>query len=108
MSEKDIPDRMDRWNEILEEMIDDTHTLVGDFRETINFVWMSAVFAFVMALDNFALIIYAGNGNPPLIILLSMGMLSGIIGGISGLRKYFKLRAKYDRLYSLQQEFSLK
>jgi hypothetical protein len=108
MSEKDIPDRMDRWNEILEEMIDDTHTLVGDFRETINFVWMSAVFAFVMALDNFALIIYAGNGNIPLIILLSMGMLSGIIGGISGLNKYIKLRAKYDRLYSLQQEISLK
>jgi hypothetical protein len=91
MSEKDIPDRMDRWNEILEEMIDDTHTLVGDFRETINFV-----------------ILYAANGNPPLIILLSMGMLSGIIGGISGLKKYIKLRAKYDRLYSLQQEFSLK
>jgi hypothetical protein len=108
MSEKDIPDRMDRWNEILEEMIDNTHTLVGDFRETINFVWMYAVFAFVVALDNFALIIYAGNGSLPLIILLSMGMFSGIYGGIWGLNKYIKLRAKYDRLYSLQQEFSLK
>jgi hypothetical protein len=69
---------------------------------------MYAIFAFVVALDNLALIIYAGKGNLPLIILLSMGMLSGIIGGIWGLKKYIKLRAKYDRLYSLQQKFSLK
>jgi len=107
MSEKDIPDRMDRWNEILEEMIDDTHTLVGDFRETINFVLLSTIFAFVVSLDSLALIIAAGNGRPPIIIILLIQMFTSGIAGIWGLNKYIKLRAKYDRLYRLQQEFSM-
>jgi len=108
MIEKDIPDRMDRWNEILEEMIDDTHTLVGDFRETFNFVLMSAIFAFVVSLDSLALIRSAANGRTPIIIILLITMFSSGIGGIWSLNKYIKLRKKYDRLYSLQQEFSMK
>ena len=107
MSDKDIPERMEKWNEILEEMIDDTHTLVGDFRETINFVLMYAVLAFVVAAGNLALLISEGNGRPPLIILLSIGMITGIGLGLWGLDRYIKLRAKYDRLYNLQKEFSL-
>jgi hypothetical protein len=69
MSEENLSENVDKWNEILEEVISDTKTLAKDLKGSINFVGLFAGAAFTSALLYINLI-RTTQGKPQIVYIL--------------------------------------
>jgi hypothetical protein len=106
--EKNVDEKLIKWNDVFEELLIDARTLIEDLSEGINYIAISAL-------------IFVGIGCAALIIGLDRGIrteemkyiASGFIifcitsfNGAITLRKWYALRKRYAHLKSLQRQIS--
>jgi len=104
--EKDVDEKIIRWNDIFEELVIDAKTLIKDLSEGINYI---AVFAFiVMLMGGAALVIGLDRGETKYIAAGFMIFCILSFNGAMTLRKWYKLKKRYNRLQSLQKEMEHK
>ena len=104
MSDENLSGKVNKWNEILEEVITDTKTLAKDLRGSINFVGLFAGAAVTSALLYINLIL-STQGKPPIVYALYMiGFSANIALALWSGQKFLSFRIKYDRLYHIQKE----
>jgi len=101
MSDENLSGKVNKLNEILEEVISDTKTLAKDLRNSITFIGLFAGLSITSAL----LYINLGlstQGKPQIVyILYFLGFSASVALAIWSGQKFFSYRLKYDRLYQL-------
>ncbi len=104
MSGENLSGNVDKWNEILEEVISDTRTLVKDLRASINFVGLFAGAAITSAILYINLIL-STQGKPQIVyVLYIIGFSANIAMAFWSGQKFLSYRMKYDRLYQIQKK----
>lgn len=104
MKDENLSGKVDKWNEILEEVISDTRTLVKDLRNSIKFVGLFTGAAIASALQYVNLFL-STQGKPQILYALYiLGFSANIALAIWGGQKFFSYRVKYDRLYQIQKK----
>ena len=105
-SEKDVDEKLSKWNDIFEELLIDSKTLIEDLSEGINYIAISALILLGIGLA--ALVIgfdrgirteeikYIASG----FIILSVTSVNATIN----FRKWYTLRKRYAHLKSLQKQ----
>jgi len=99
MADLDVDEKLIRWNDIFAELAVDARTLVKDLSEGINYV---AVSAFIVILIGVAALIIGfdqGSAKYAAAGFLIFGISA--FNGAMGLRKWYRLRLRYNRLRSL-------
>jgi len=106
--EKNVDEKLIKWNDVFEELLIDAKTLIKDLSESVNYIAISAL-------------ILVGIGCAALIIGLDRGIrteemkyiASGFIifcitcfNGAITFRKWYALRRRYAHLKSLQRQIS--
>ncbi len=100
--EKDVDEKLIKWNDIFKELLIDARTLVNDLSEGINYIAVSAFI--VMLIGGAALVVGLDRGE---IKYVAAGFMIFCICSFNGaltLRKWHKLKKRYNRLQSLQKE----
>jgi len=100
--EKDVDEKLVKWNDILEELLIDAKTLVKDLSEGINYIAASALI--IMVIGGAALIVGLDRGEGKYVAVGFMIFCICSFNGALTLRKWYKLKNRYNRLQSLQKE----
>ena len=107
-SEPDVDEKLIKWNDVFQELLIDSKTLIKDLSEGINYIAISALILVGIGLA--ALVIgfdrgiraeeikYIASG----FIILSVTSVNAVIN----FRKWYKLRKRYARLKSLQKQIA--
>jgi len=103
MSDENLSGKVDKWNEILEEVISDTKTLVKDLRDSIKFVGLFAGAAVASAVLYINLILSTQGKPQSVYVLYFLGFSANIALAFWGGQKFLSYRMKYDRLYQIQK-----
>ena len=99
---KDVDEKLIKWNDIFEELLIDAKTLIKDLSEGINYIAASAVI--IIALGGAALVVGLDRGGSKWIAVGFMIFCICSFNGAISLRKWFKLKNRYNRLQSLEKE----
>jgi len=99
---KDVDEKLIKWNDIFEELLIDAKTLIKDLSEGINYIAASAVI--IIALGGAALAVGLDRGGSKWIAVGFMIFCICSFNGAISLRKWFKLKNRYNRLQSLEKE----
>ena len=105
MAKKDMDEELVNWNTILEGIIDDSETLVGDLLSGVTYVGAAGVL--VIALGIYVLFIGLRYGNvddPLFILVMILAPGSNLIVGLFNIHKYIELRSRYSRLFDLRKK----
>jgi len=107
-SEPDVDEKLIKWNDVFQELLIDSKTLIKDLSEGINYIAISAGILFAIGLAALAIgfdrgiraeeIKYIAAG----FIILSVTSFNAVIN----FRKWYKLRKRYARLKSLQKQIA--
>jgi hypothetical protein len=100
--EKDVDEKLIKWNDIFEELLIDAKTLIKDLSEGINYIAVSAFI--IMLIGGAALVVGLDRGE---IKYVAAGFMIFCICSFNGaltLRKWYRLKNRYNRLQSLQKE----
>jgi len=103
---KDVDEKLVKWNDIFEELLIDAKTLIKDLSEGINYIAVSALI--LMLIGGAALVVGLDRGE---IKYVAAGFIIFSICCINGtltLRKWYKLKNRYNRLQSLQKQMEHK
>ena len=107
-SETDVDEKLINWNNVFQELLIDSKTLIKDLSEGINYIAISALI--LVGIGFAALVIgfdrgiraeeikYIAAG----FIILSVTSFNAVIN----FRKWYKLRKRYARLKSLQKQIA--
>jgi len=107
-SEPDVDEKLIKWNDVFQELLIDSKTLIKDLSEGINYIAISAGILFAIGLAALVLgfdrgiraeeIKYIAAG----FIILSVTSFNAAIQ----FRKWYTLRKRYARLKSLQEKIA--
>jgi hypothetical protein len=100
--EKDVDEKIIKWNDIFEELLIDAKTLAKDLSEGINYVAASALI--IMLIGGAALVVGLDRGETKYVAAGFMIFCICSFNGAMTLRKWYKLKNRYNRLQSLQKE----
>ncbi len=100
--EKDVDEKLIKWNDIFEELLIDAKTLTKDLSEGINYIAISALI--IMLIGGAALVVGLDRGGSKWVAVGFMIFCICSINGALNLRKWYKLKNRYNRLQSLQKE----
>ena len=100
--EKDVDEKLIKWNDIFEELLIDAKTLVKDLSEGINYIAISALI--IVLIGGAAFVIGLNRGKIKYVAAGSIIFGICIFNGAITLRKWFKLKNRYNRLQSLEKE----
>jgi len=106
VDDKDVDEKLIKWNDIFEKLAIDTKALIEDLSEGIKYI---AISAFILICIGFAaLVIGLDRGmRAEETKYIAAGFIILCISSFNGamtLRKWYKLRRKYSRLQSLLEE----
>jgi Na+/proline symporter len=101
-NEKDVDEKLIKWNDIFEELLIDAKTLIKDLSEGINYIAISALM--IILIGGAALIVGLDRGETKYVAVGFMIFCICSFNGALTLRKWFKLKNRYNRLQSLQRE----
>ena len=100
---EDVDERLVKWNEIFEDLTLDARDLIKDIKDMINYVAFSAMLMASMGVA--AVLIAVLRQLEPKYLAASIIIFSIMVGNASLLiRKWLKLRNRYDKLSSLQRK----
>jgi hypothetical protein len=103
---EDIDERLVRWNEIFSDLKVDAHDLIQDINDMINYVFISAALLIMMGLA--AVLIALLRHLEPKYLAMSVIIFSITAGNAYQIiRKWSKLRIRYDKLSSLDEEIGV-
>ncbi|MFW9910832.1 MAG: hypothetical protein ACFFEU_00025 [Candidatus Thorarchaeota archaeon] len=102
MNENNIDEKLIRWNDIFDQMVIDVQTLVKDFSVMINWPIPLAVLMFAIGGASFAATILLG-AELYIIAYSFFLMCTIVVSGILILRHWYRMKVRYDRLFSLQR-----
>jgi len=100
--EKNVDEKLVKWNDIFEELLIDAKTLIKDLSEGINYVAVSALI--IMLIGGAALVVGFERGEVKYVAAGFMIFCICSFNGALTLRKWHKLKNRYNRLQSLQKE----
>jgi hypothetical protein len=104
----DVDEKLVKWNDIFQELLIDSKTLIKDLSEGINYVAISALI--LAAIGCAALIIGFDRGiRTEEIKYIAAGFLIFCITSFNAaltFKKWYKLKNRYTRLQSLQKQIS--
>jgi hypothetical protein len=107
-SEKDVDEKLIKWNDVFQELLIDSKTLVKDLSEGINYVAISALI--LVAIGCAALIIGFDRGmRAEEIKYIAAGFIIFSITSFNAaltFRKWYKLKKRYTRLEALQKQIA--
>ena len=107
-SEKDVDEKLSKWNDIFEELLIDSKTLIEDLSEGINHVAISALI--LVGIGCAALIIGFDRGlGTEEIKYIAMGFIIFCITSFNGaitFRKWYTLKKRYAHIQSLQKQMA--
>jgi len=107
-SEKDVDEKLSKWNDIFEELLIDSKTLIEDLSEGINHIAISALI--LVGIGCAALIIGFDRGLPTdEIKYIAMGFIIFCITSVNGaitFRKWYTLKKRYKHIQSLQKQMT--
>ena len=102
MDKKDVDEKLIKWNDVFEELLIDVKTLIKDLSEGINYIAISAFI--IIMIGGAALVVGLDRGESKYVAVGLMIFCICSLNGAITLRKWYKLRNRYDRLQSLQKE----
>jgi hypothetical protein len=100
--EKDVDEKLIKWNDLFEELLIDAKTLVKDLSEGINYIAITALI--MILIGGAALIVGFDRGESKYIAVGFMIFCICSFNGATSLRKWYKLKNRYNRLQSLQKK----
>jgi hypothetical protein len=100
--EKDVDEKLIKWNDIFEELLIDARTLVKDLSEGINYIAVSALI--IILIGGAALVVGLDRGESKYVAVGFMIFCICSFNGALTLRKWYKLKNRYKRLESLQKD----
>jgi len=99
----DIDEKLIKWNEIFNELTLDARDLIKDIKDMINYVAFSAVLMVMMGVA--AVLIAVLRQLEPKYLAASVIIFSIMAGNAYLLiRKWLRLRIRYDKLSSIQSK----
>ena len=100
---EDIKDKLVQWNDIFSDLTIDARDLIKDIKDMITYI---AVLAFLMiAMGISAILIAVIRNQGPKYIAMGVIIFSVMVGNASLLlRKWLKLRIRYDKLNTIQDK----
>ena len=100
---EDINDKLVHWNDIFSDLTIDAQDLIKDIKDMITYI---AVLAFLMtAMGVSAILIAVIRNQGPKYIAMGVIIFSIMAGNASLLlRKWHKLRIRYDKINTLQDK----
>lgn len=107
-SEKDVDEKLSKWNDIFKELLIDSKTLIEDLSEGINHIAISALI--LVGIGCAALIIGFDRGlGTEQIKYIAMGFIIFLITSVNGaitFRKWHTLKKRYTHIQSLQKQMT--
>jgi hypothetical protein len=107
-NEKDVDEKLIKWNDIFEELLIDSKTLIRDLSEGINYIAISALI--LVSIGCAALIIGLDRGmRAEEIKYVAAGLIIFCITSFNGaitFRKWYTLKKRYTHLQSLQKQIA--
>lgn len=104
MDKENLPENVSKWNEILEEVISDTKTLVNELKGSINFVGLFTLASIASAILYVNLILNT-QGKPQIVnIFYYIGLSANIGLAIWGGQKFFNYRKKFENFYQIYEK----
>ena len=104
--EKNVDEKLVKWNDIFEELLIDAKTLIQDLSEGINYIAISAFI--VIVIGGAALFVGLDRGGIKYVAAGFVIFCVCIFNGAMNLRKWHKLKKRYNRLQSLEKEMEHK
>ncbi|HUV34880.1 MAG TPA: hypothetical protein VMW22_08090 [Candidatus Desulfaltia sp.] len=102
---KDVDEELVNWNTILDGIIDDSETLVGDLLSGVTYVGAAGVLVIALGIYVLFIGLRYGNVDDPLFILaMIVAPGSNFIVGLFNIHKYIELRSRYSRLFDLRKK----
>jgi hypothetical protein len=100
--EKNVDEKLVKWNDIFEKLLIDVEALVKDLSEGINYIAISALI--LMLIGGAALVIGLDRGESKYVA--AGFIIFGIccFNGALTVRKWYKLKSRYNRLQFMQKE----
>ena len=104
MSKKeDVDEKLIKWNEIFDELTLDARDLIQDIRDMINYIAFCAMLMVMMGVA--AVLIAVLRQLEPKYLAMSVIIFSMMAGNAYMLiRKWLRLRIRYDKLSSIQKK----
>ena len=100
---EDIDEKLVKWNEIFNELTLDARDLIKDIKDMINYVAFSAMLMVIMGVA--AVLIAVLRQLEPKYLAASVIIFSIMAGNAYLLiRKWLRLRIRYDKLSSIQSK----
>jgi len=107
-SETDVDEKLINWNNVFQELLIDSKTLIKDLSEGINYIAISALILFAIGLA--ALVIGFDRGiRAEEIKYIAAGFIILSVTSCNAaiqFRKWYTLRKRYARLKSLQEQIA--
>ena len=103
MEENDVDEKLIKWNDIFEELVIDTNSLINDLWENINYIAIFGGLLIILGAANVATAIILGRGTR-IIAYSVIIFITCAVSGITQLQRWYKMREKYSRLHRLQKE----
>ena len=100
--EKNVDEKLIKWNDIFEKLLIDAKKLVKDLSEGINYIAVSALI--IIMIGGAALVVGLDRGEGKYVAVGFMIFCICSFNGALTLRKWYKLKSRYNRLQSLQKE----
>lgn len=101
-NDKEVDEKLIKWNDIFEKLLIDAKILVKDLSEGINYIAVSALM--IIMIGSAALVIGFDRGESKYIAVGFMIFCICSFNGALTLRKWYKLKRRYNSLQSLQKE----
>jgi len=99
---EDINDKLVRWNDIFSDLTIDARELINDIREMINYILFSAVLLISMGISA-VLIALLRHLEPRYIAASIIIFIVTTVNASQIIRKWLKLRIRYDKLRTIQE-----
>ena len=105
VDENDVDKKLINWNDIFEELVIDAKTLINDLSEGINYIAISAFILMSIGLAALVIGLDRGMRAEEAKYIVAGFIIFGItsFNAAMTLRKWHKLKKRYDRLKSLQE-----
>ena len=103
MEEKDVDEKLIKWNDIFEELVIDVNTIIKDLSESINYIAIFGVLLILLGGANVATALLLGRDSK-IIAYTVIVFIVCTVNGIIQLQKWYGLKLKYNRLNDLQRE----
>ena len=103
MEEKDVDEKLIKWNDIFEELVIDVNTIIKDLSESINYIAIFGVLLILLGGANVATALLLGRDSK-IIGYTVIIFITCTVNGIIQLQKWYGLKLKYNRLNDLQRD----